>query len=429
MGPELQAAASKLFDLDSETVRCPYPVFDQLREHDPVLWFDELEAFVITRYDLIVEALRKPELFSSRNTTGPTTDRQLKSVMRGLLADDPELRSMIERRRTYGTTPVLVRADPPVHSRQRAIVNRAFSPSVVRSLEEDIRALAERLVDSFSADGLVELASEFAVPLPMTVIATALGVELERMDDFKRWSDGIVGGVGRNDMGPEELALVVRSRAALEDYLLRIMQQREAAPTEDLTSRIVHAEVDGERLTVHEALDMLVQFLIAGNETTAKLITATALRLATDPELAAAMRAEPERIGGLLEEVLRLEPPSSGNYRIATEDCELGGVPIPAGSALWLVYAAGNRDDGRFEAPEACRVDREFTSPHLGFGLGAHYCLGAGLARAESRIAIETLLRRFDSIELAIDPVSVEYERSYLVHGIRSLPLVLGRAA
>jgi cytochrome P450 len=168
---------------------------------------------------------------------------------------------------------------------------------------------------------------------------------------------------------------------------------------------------------------MVVQFLLAGNETTAKLISAAALRLALDGDLADRLRSEPDLVTPFLEEVLRLEPPSSGNYRIATVDYDLGGTHVPAGSALWLVYAAGNRDPGVFDAPGECVIGRDAAAPHLGFGLGAHFCLGAGLARAESRIAVQALLARCADIRPALDPDDIPYEPSYLVHGIRRLPL------
>jgi cytochrome P450 len=417
------AAATALFDLDESSIRCPYPIFDALREADPVAWVESLDAYVVTRYDLVVEVLRQPELFSSRYTTGRTTDRQIAALLRELRTEDAEIGAMLARRAEHGTTPVLVRADPPIHGRQRALVNRAFSPAAIRALEPDIEALARSLVDGFADRGSVELVSEFAVPLPMTVIAQALGVALDRRDDFKRWSDGIVGGIGRTGMGKAELTEVVRARSELEAYLVEVIDEREQRPTDDLVSRIVHARVDGERLTHHEIMDMVVQFLLAGNETTAKLISATALRLALDADLAARLRRDPELVAPFLEEVLRLEPPSSGNYRIATADYELSGTHIPAGSALWLVYAAGNRDPATFDAPEECRVDRAAESPHLSFGLGPHFCLGAGLARAESRIAVQALLSRCDDLGLAIEPSDILYEASYLVHGIRALPL------
>lgn len=418
-----RAAAVALFELEPASVRCPHPAFAALREAAPVAWFDQLDAFVVSRYDLIVEVLRQPERFSSRYTTGPVTDRRLSQLMRELVAEDAELGAMLARRRQFGTTPVLVRADPPVHGRQRGLVNRAFSPRAIRALEPGIEALAHDLVDGFVERGRVELVGEFAVPLPMTVIADALGVARDRRDDFRRWSDGIVGGIGRNGLDKEALLGIMRSRSELEAYLVEVIQAREAHPTDDLVSRIVHARVDGERLTHHEIMDMIVQFLLAGNETTAKLIASTVLHLARHPALADRLRADPTLVAPVLEEVLRLEPPSMGLYRMAVADEEVGGVPIPAGSAIWLVFAAGNRDPERFEAPDECLADRPSSVPHLGFGLGAHFCVGAGLARAEGRIAVQALLDRLDDIRLEIAPDEVPYDPSYMVHGISRLPL------
>lgn len=148
-----------------------------------------------------------------------------------------------------------------------------------------------------------------------------------------------------------------------------------------------------------------------------------------EPTLADRLRAEPAAIPPLLEEVLRLEPPSTGLYRTTTTDHELGGVPLPAGTNVWLAYAAGNRDPEHFAEPGRCRPDRTDTAPHLGFGLGPHYCLGAGLARAEARIALETLLTRLDDIRAAVAPEAVTYDPSYLVHGIHELPLTFARTA
>jgi cytochrome P450 len=416
------AAATALFALDPESVRCPYPVFATLRDEAPVAWFDELDAFVVTRYDLIVEVLKQPETFSSRHTTGPVSDREVSKLIRELAADD-EMGAIIEQRARVGTGRVLVRADPPVHTRQRALVNRAFSPAAIRRLEPEIDALANSLIDRFIDRGRVEFVAEFARPLPMTVIARALGVALDQMDDFKRWSDEIVLGFGKMHFEAAELRQITKARSDLEAYLLEVIAEREKEPANDLVSQIVHARIDGERLTRHEMLDMIAQFLLAGNETTAKLITATALRLACDPELAARLRVDPLLVEPLAEEVLRLEPPSTGLFRTATIDYELGGVEIPADASLWLAYAAGNRDPAQFDTPDECLLTRSGAAPHLGFGLGPHFCLGAGLARAESRIAIHSLLTRCDELRLDIAIGDIPYEQSYLVHGIQRLPL------
>lgn len=417
-------AAGELFRLDPAAVRSPYPVLSALRDDTPVVWFDELEAFVVSRYDDIVEVLRQPEVFSSHNTTGPIQDRDLARLMREL-ADDPVVGDLVRRRSALGRGRVLVRADPPAHTRQRSLVNRAFSPKVIRGLEGDIQRLADELIDAFLDRGQVELVSELALPLPMTVIANALGVSHEFHDDFKRWSDGVVGGFGRSRLDRDAMVEVIRAGTELGEYVIDVIAERERAgePGPDLVSQLVYARVDGEQLSRYEIIEMVIQFLIAGNETTAKLITATMHHLALRPEVADMVRAEPELVPSLLEEVLRLEPPSGGLYRNVVADYELGGVTIPAGSSVYLAYAAGNRDPAAFESPDECVLDREVGTPHLGFGLGPHYCLGAGLARAEARIAVESLLARCDDVRLAIDPAEVPYDQSFMVRGIQVLPL------
>jgi cytochrome P450 len=426
---DARAAAVTLFELDPDSVRCPYPILDALREQAPVIWFDELEAWVVSRYDLIVEVLRQPETFSSKSITGPVIDRQVAGTMRELVADDTEIRAMVERRPRSRNDRVLVRADPPAHTRQRALVNRAFSAAAIRALEPDIALLTNSLIDRFIDRGRVELVSELAVPLPMTVIATALGVPLDRMDDFKRWSDGVVGGFGRPGLDKRALTTIIVSRLELEEYLLQVIHEREHDPQNDLISHIVHARLDGERLSDDEIVEMVIQFLLAGNETTAKLITTAMVYVARDEELANRLRSDSRLMGAFVEEVLRLEPPVTGIYRVATADYELGGQLIEEGSSVFLAYAAGNRDPEQFDVADECLVTRQGTAPHLGFGLGAHFCLGAGLARAESRIAIDALLARCADIRLAIDVEDVPYEQSYTVHGIQCLPLTFRPAA
>jgi cytochrome P450 len=255
----------------------------------------------------------------------------------------------------------------------------------------------------------------------MTVIAQALGVSLDRMDDFIRWSATLVAGIGKQEFGTQELASILETRSELGDYLHEVVAAREDAPQDDLISQLVEAEIDGERLRRSEIVDMVVQFLLAGNDTTAKLISTAMLRLARDPALADRLRAEPELIVPFVEEVLRLEPPINGTYRIATEDYELGGVKIPAGSAVWMVYAAGNRDPDQFANPDACHLPAPPTSPHLAFGFGEHFCLGASLARAEGRIGLTVLLQRCADVRLDTDAVA--YDPSFMLHGLQELPL------
>jgi cytochrome P450 len=418
------ADANELFDFDPHWTACPYPVFAGLRDAAPVAWFDVLDAYVVTRYELIAEVLRQPDVFSSRSATGPKTDREMMRLMAELAAEDDEMRNVAARVAKAGGAPVLLRADPPEHGRQRAFVNRAFTPAAIRVIEPDIARLANELVDRFASRGRVELISEFAVPLPMTVIANALGVSLERMDDFTRWSKTVVAGIGKRDFGKAELAEILVAQSELTGYLRSVVKEREIEPRDDLTSQIVHADLDGERLARAEVVDMLVQFLLAGNDTTAKLIATAVLRLANDPQFADRLRAEPELVGPFVEEVLRFEPPINGIYRTAVVDVELGGVEIPAGASVWMVYASANRDPEQIADPDEFRCPQPSKTPHLSFGFGEHYCLGASLARAESRIALQALLSRLDDIRLAVDSDAVRYEPSFQLHGLLELPMV-----
>jgi cytochrome P450 len=417
------AAARELFAFDEAKVACPYPTLTGIRDVGPVVWFDEIESFAVTGYDLIVEVLRQPEIFASRSATGPASDREMMNLMIELASEDEEIAAIATQLMTSATAAVLLQAEAADHPRQRALVNRAFTPGAIRKMEPDMEDLAARLIDGFAARGEVELLDEFAVEFPMTVIGKALGAHLDRMDDFMAWSKIMVAGIGKRGFGKSELGDLVRTRAKLAEYLLGVIAERDAEPQDDLISHLVRAEIDGERLTHAEVMNMVVQFLLAGNDTTSKLIATAMLRLAEDPAQAERLRVDPELIPPFVEEVLRTGPPINGTYRIADQEYVLGGVTIPAGSALWLVYAAGNRDPEQFEQPDEFQCPQQSKAPHLTFGFGAHFCLGASLARAEGRIAITALLTRLADIRLAVAPDEVAYDASFFLHGISSLPL------
>ena len=219
-------ATHRLFTLDAEQVACPYPTFRTMRETAAVEWYDELEAFAVTDYGLILEVLRQPEAFSSRSTTGPAADREVVQMMIELASEDPEF-GHVATKVMEGTSPVLLSADPPEHPRQRALVNRSFTPAAIRRMEPGMLTLANRLVDDFTELGEVELMTEFAVPFPMTVIATALGISLDHMDDFMRWSRTIVAGIGKRAIEKSDLVSIVRTRAELGEYLLSVVLEHE----------------------------------------------------------------------------------------------------------------------------------------------------------------------------------------------------------
>ena len=413
----------KLFALDPESLKCPYPAFDRLREEQPVVFVPEIECFLVSRYDDIVHISRHPELFSSIMPTGPVLARQQMETLQELLADEPELAAKLQRQR--GATRVLLSADPPDHGRQRRLVNRAFTPPKTKALEPRIREVAHALIDAFAARGHAELVHEYGVLLPLTIIAECLGVGDDDLPIFKKWSDDFVAAIGNHNMSKADLRSLVLSQSEFYVYFAQKIAERRAEPRPDLITDVVQAELDGAPLTDEEMLAMFNQFLVAGNETTTKLIASSMRILLERPELLARLRDDPSLIAGFVEEALRLEAPVQGLYRTALEDAEVGGVPVPKGAHLMLIYAAGNRDERLFpdaSTPDPCRSN---SMRHLAFGHGEHYCIGSALARAEGRIAIEVLLERLDDLRTApgVDLTDLAYEPSYVLHGLRTLPV------
>lgn len=415
---------NELFDLDPGLVRCPYGEYARLRSEEPVRWAERLQAYLVTRHADIVAILRAPERFSSAMASGPGSVTPLAKR----LVDDPnaseELKKHAERRIDISKSAVLLFADPPEHIRQRKLVNKAFTARRVREMEPSVERIAHELIDQFAKDGRAELVHQFSIGLPMTVIADVLGVPAELHETFKRWSDAFVAGTGSLNLSDDEVAEIFASVNEFYDYFNEQIADRAANSRGDLLSAIVEAWVDGEQaLTHNEMLQMLVQFLVAGNETTTNLITSVMFKLVTDPVLMATVRSDPDQIAKLVEEVLRMESPVQGLFRTANEDTQVGGVDIPEGSNLFLMYGAANRDEDVFADPGTTRLDRSGEGNHLAFGQGEHFCLGAPIARTEARLGINALLERLSDIRLDCAPEDVDYLPSFAQHGVARLPL------
>lgn len=421
--PYAPADVDRLLALDPAVVACPFPLYDVLREQAPVVRSDKLGGFVVTRHDDVVDVLRDTDTFSSAMASGPSS---VTGLARQILADpsQPErLRQQAERRLRLSESPVLLFTDPPLHKRQRQLVGAAFHPRRVKQLEPDVRRLCEELVASFAADGEVEVVSRFSIHLPMTVIATLLGVPPENMDVFKRWSNAFTSGVGALEHSSGEVAEIFEAVDSFYDYFTEQIERRRIEPRDDLLTDLVSARMDGEDpLTLDEMLQMLVQFLVAGNETTTNMLTTLCLLLANDAELQSRVRADLSLVRPLVEEVLRLEAPVQGMFRIAVKDAVVGNVDVPAGSLVWLVYGSANRDPQVFEEPASVDLDAD-RPPHLAFARGEHFCLGANIAKLELHVALEVLLSRLDDIHLACAPQDIQYHRSFILRGISSLPI------
>lgn len=410
---------------DQSAIACPYPIFSELREHEGMLFSESLGAWLVTRYDDVRAILRDTERFSSRSPTGPQPGGE--SLMKGImeLAADPTMAEVLGSvSMTRGRAAVLLNADPPDHRRQRKLVNPAFRPDRLRRFDPLIRETASTLVEGVERilrqEGRVDIVKEFAVGLPMTIIAHALGVPDHDLATFKRWSDDLVMPVGNQDPSLEQIRGFVTSTKAFNEYFLERIAERRKSPTDDVLSDIANAVIDGEELSDDEQLGMLTQFLVAGNETTTKLITNIVHHLAESSDLQDRVRADRALIEPLVEEALRFEAPVGGLFRQAKVDVEIAGIHVSAGDHLWLLFASANRDGCRFAEPDSFDVERDNVKEHLAFGNGEHFCPGAGLARAEARVAVEVLLDRLSNIRLAAGNEFV-YGDSFVLRGLESL--------
>ncbi|MGQ0632544.1 MAG: cytochrome P450 [Sporichthyaceae bacterium] len=424
--PYSPADLTRLVEGDTTLVRNPFDLYGALREQAPVTHNERLGAYVVTRYDDVIDVLRDSATFSSAAASGPNS---VSALAQRLIEDPttaPVLRAQAERRLRIAASPVLLFTDPPLHKRQRALVSTAFSPRRIKALEPDVRTLTTDLINGLveaAAGEPVDLVPLFSIPLPMTVIATLLGVPPTDMDTFKRWSNAFTAGVGAVEQSAAEIAEIFAAVDEFYDYFTAEILARRTAPRDDLLTDVVAARMDGEEpLTLDEILQMLVQFLVAGNETTTNSITTLMYRLASDPALADRVRATPALIGPLVEEMLRIEAPVQGMFRVATTDALVGGVSIPAGAMIWVVYGSANRDPATFPDPTTIDLHGD-RAPHLSFARFEHFCLGSAIAKLELRIATELLLERLDDITLACDPTDVPYHRSFILRGISSLPI------
>ncbi len=386
----------------------PYPKYDEWRDEAPLVWSAEVGAWLVTTHEVAKDILADHRTFSSGN-----------SVFGGPQVEHPEFPSMINR-------------DNPDHRRLRGLVAKAFTPRTIdEAWEPRIREYIDELMDEAIArgDGKFDVVADLAYPLPVKMIAEIIGVPPERFEQFKAWSNDIVQNIGRvPEHGYEtleaaaEAAEQARAEAEAEGeerggppedslffYFLEQIEDRRATPRDDLLSRLVHAEIDGEQLDQGELVAFLVLLLVAGNETTTNLINHAVRGLAEHPEQQQKMREHPELLDSMIEEALRWEAPIQGFYRRAVEDVEVAGTAVKAGDALLVLYAAANRDPGKYECPADFEVDRfdveEGSRDHLAFGFGAHHCLGANLARIEASNALRAVLDRFESLEPAGESV------------------------
>jgi cytochrome P450 len=373
--------------LDSIDVVDPYPLWQTLLDGPPQISPDGSFALV-TRHADCAELLRHPDMSSDHRNS----DHFKRVRLPALTKEDLE---RFEKREVF-----LFR-DPPMHTRLRRLVSKAFTPRQINQLLPFVEQRTRELLDAAAARGELELVSDLAYPLPVAVISELLGVPHEDHATFAGWSAVLAKGLDRlmSEPTPEEAE---QNRVASEDfrtYFERLAEQRRAEPRDDLLSALVAAEESGDRLTMDELTSTALLLLVAGHETTVSLIGNGMLALLRVPGLLDRVRADPTLAEGVVEEVLRLDPPVQMTMRTALADIDVPGGRLKAGGTAVLLIAAANRDKAEYDGATAFDPDRG-DSRHLSFGGGMHYCLGAPLARLEGRIVLAELARRLVSPRL-----------------------------
>jgi cytochrome P450 len=396
-GPRVRRATVWLMKVFAEELRRdPYRLYEELRrEGSNVVHMDDLGFSMVLDYEGVKRGLLDPEVFGSDLTTP-----------RGKSFD------------------WLVFMDPPRHTQLRAIISRAFSPRSIAALEGKVRELSSTLADRLVAagPGEVDLVAGFSLPLPMLVITHMLGLPHEDWHRLAAWAESILRLADKilQEGAPSAVVAFDALQVELGAYLDDHIAERRRRPTDDLLTRLVQAEVEGVRLTEREILHFFELLIVAGTETTMNLISNTIISLAEHPAELARLRAEPALMPSAIEESLRYRSPVQALFRTTRRPMELGGREVPAGRFVLFMIGAANRDRGQFSDPDRFDVGRS-PNPHVAFGHGIHFCIGAPLSRLEGQIAIPDLLARMATFELAAP--SWPPHAAFHIHGPLSLPI------
>jgi cytochrome P450 len=378
----------------------PHPSYAQWRREGPVREVELASgaiAYLVTRYEDARQALTDPRFSKQGPNPGHPSDAIQRALSRHMLA-----------------------VDPPDHTRLRRLVSAAFTARRIEALRPRITEITTSLLDAFPAAGQpFDLIDAFAFPLPIRVICELLGIPTEDQDSFRRWSNIIVGGVAYQADFPG-------AAQAMVAYIRGLLAARRADPGDDLLSGLIEVRDSEDKLDEDELISMVFLLLIAGHETTVNLIGNGAYLLLSERERWEQLCADPTLLPTAIEEILRYESPvETATFRITTEPVTLGGQQIPAYAMVVIGLLSANRDDARFPDPDELQLDRP-QNPHLAFGHGIHYCLGAPLARLEAQIAFGALIGRHPSLRLAVPPSELTWRPGLLLRGLFTLPVRTG---
>jgi cytochrome P450 len=375
----------------------PIPGYHWMLEEDPLHWCAPQNMWLMTRFDDVWNALRDPATFSSASYR---------------IVDEQDL--AFEEKKSKS----IVMMDPPRHDRLRSLVSRAFTLRRMQEMRSRVRELTLEHLALLRAQATPDFATSLAIPLPGIVIADAVGVEREHIARLAEATVAMVLVDPADPAYPERYANAV---ATLDDYFLPVIERRRSEPTDDLISSLIDAEIDGERLTDGEIAGFARALFNGGHGTTTTQLGGSVVALAQNPDERQRVIDDPPLLRGAVEELIRFVAPVQGLMRTVTRDVELHGRTMHAGDKLMVLIAAANRDPRVFEDPDRLDLTRPLPR-HLGFGVGVHFCIGAQLARVETEVVLEELLRIAPSYEISGE---IHYENIMSVRSLHSVPIAL----
>jgi cytochrome P450 len=395
-------------DFSNPAVRAnPYPIYAELRRDAPVVWTGQ--NWLISRYEDIIGLMTDERVSSAR----------AESIFQVLPTEiQTELQPL---RHVLGSRMLLT--DPPIHTRLRNLVTKAFGAQSVRAKRPRIQEICDRFVDQVIGQGEMDVIADLAVPLPGWVIADMLGVPQADQASFTRWSRDQVRVYDRPGTSGERIPIMRQGQASMlemKTYLEDVIAARREEPRDDLITYLVQAEEAGDRLSTDELVIMIIALLVGGNNSTAHLIGNAIFTLARHPEALHRLRANPDLIATAVEEVLRFESPVQATSRVARDAIEIGGQTIEPGQGISLLFGSANRDERQFPHPDELDLARK-PNRHLTFAHGPHFCLGSAIARAEAQIAVQTVVRRCVGLELISD--HADWQEGFSFRGLKQLPV------
>lgn len=374
---------------EQEQLLNPFPWYQSMRQNQPVYFNEENFSWSVFGYKDAQRVLSDSKLFSSQFMGGDGN--------------------------AFASS--MINSDPPRHRKLRSLATQAFTPRTVAQLAPRITELVHEMLDQVASKGEMDVIADLSYPLPIIVIAELLGVPVKDRERFKIWSDALVGtGDYSGQAAQKEMA----------EYFADQFEQRRSEPRDDLMTALLTAQIDGEHLSFDELLGFCILLLVAGNITTTNLIGNAFICFDEFPEALEQLYSDPSLLNSAIEEVLRYRSPVRCMFRVTTEDVVLGDQKIDQGRMVAAWISSANRDEAEFAQPDVFDVTRS-PNHHIGFGHGIHYCLGAPLARLETKIALEIMLKRLPHMQRVRD-IPLEPVTSLVLHGVNSFPITFQRS-